>query len=400
MKYGKILIVILAFAIFAILMAQGGNGNQNPSPVPTSTPVSDLVASSTESDVAMPVGMPAHEPNFVSKAYGVSFWYPAGWTLSEHDPNRYVYTETQMRSSRIKTFAVSDGQGHEVAVSVSKEKSTCFTTLGKDDRLRTLSTNNGKTPVAVRGGPAYEYGADVYFIDVTASQENGSRVGLCGYEQGDISYSLTYFFPYTETLSLSKQNEMDEIVSSMTFSIPTKPVARELHVLADDVKTWKVYTDPTYGFNLKYPTEYGPFLDVSESYREYKPEVVSAKAASSTVSVAGEHLGGLSVQIYPLDNYTFKDVPGGGKFTYDAARGVCLVGDSGFNNDKPSEYTIKIAGVTACGVGTGDAGYAFNGYAIPDKKNNIMIEVGISYEPGYYQSVDLKSLLTTFKFGK
>jgi hypothetical protein len=150
-----------------------------------------------------------------------------------------------------------------------------------------------------------------------------------------------------------------------------------------EISQWKTYRNNDYGFTFKYPKDYEDFKDGT---------------AISKVVVNENTYPTIHFQIFPLNTYKFSDIPGGFEMTYNPKTKECLWGNRGSNDKSADKNKYTIAGNPACKIGTGDAGFSASGYAIPDEKNNRIIEINFISRDGQYRELNENLLISTFQF--
>jgi hypothetical protein len=169
---------------------------------------------------------------------------------------------------------------------------------------------------------------------------------------------------------------------------------------------WKTYTSKEYGFSFQYPAGYGNF-EPSDRVSDATLLAERAKGVEKFIVNNGNTqiqatYPELVVIVHPLDKYAFRDAPGGTSTKYDSANKKCI----DFETYKPqivnkSTEPVKINNNTiACHVSTGDAGFSYGAYIIPDERNNRMIEIGFASdsEGANYAPLDENIIYKSFKF--
>lgn len=170
--------------------------------------------------------------------------------------------------------------------------------------------------------------------------------------------------------------DIDFIINSLSFS---KPKISNFYISTSTDKGWNKYSNEDYGFLIRYPSDYNQFVNVGATENQLM-EVEATSTKKVLINGGYNHYPTLSVSVYPIDSYEYETMYGL-SYHYDPQNNTCYKMENGVRENY--SFSISTEKWSGCKVGTGDAGWLSEGYAIPLKDKDLVVEI---IKSSYYGS--------------
>jgi len=174
----------------------------------------------------------------------------------------------------------------------------------------------------------------------------------------------------------------------------------------------QTYQSKKFNFSFSYPAVYPEFSDqVPPSGSQQKPNVRRYKRASNEPPLSNaitlkenkiakkDGYPTLHLHVTDLENYFYRFTSAGVAIEYNAAtQSWYETSPVGENRKSTSLDTVSVGGRTGYTFRSGDAGFAYDGVAIPYPEENVMIELGFTVSPSTEKSISQRNILQSFRF--